>query len=130
MKKIKYFIIGTLLICTISFSCKKDSTPGPTTIEYMVTPMNDDIMEIDYRDTNGIVQQVKNPSLPNSIFKGNDFIKLPASKNLKEFTALLRIFFVPGTEDFRLQILVNGQDKKDSTILANSSAGHIEYQIP
>lgn len=130
MKNVKYFIVGTLLICTISFSCKKDSAQEPTTIEYLVTPMNSDIMEIDYRDTSGSVQQVMNPSLPNAIFKGNDFIKLPASKNLKGFTALLRIFFVPGTEDFRLQILVNGQDKKDSTILANSSAGHIQYQLP
>jgi len=129
MKKIKYFLMSSLLISIISFSCKKEKKTNSMILEYQVTPMNKDISDLQYRDTTGNVVDIVNPAENTSQFPANGSISFTVAP--RGLNAFLSIATNPTSHDFNLKIWVGGAVKKDTTIQASNhqSGGKIVYLI-
>ena len=116
MKKNKYFLMSSLLISIIGFSCKKNSDSKTTTVvEYQVTPMNNGVFNLWYWDASNTDIMVREPSEDSlSPFAAN------GSKTIRiltrPFSAQLKIEFLSSSYVYDLAILVDGQVKKDTTV--------------
>lgn len=104
MKKIKYFLIGTLFISVINFSCKKDSDSSSTTkVEYRITPMNVYFTKITYTDQSGSDITITDPSQFSS---GSKSISITSKPFNASITTQVNNT-TSGTITFNLAILVN-----------------------
>lgn len=104
MKKIRVFLMVTFLICTIGFSCKKESKPGTTTVEYRITPMNVYFTKITFTDQTGADVIITQPS---QLSNGSKSISI----SRKPFDAKMETEINNTTNQaitFKLVILVDG----------------------
>ncbi len=105
MKKITSLIIGTLLICTMNISCKKDSDSKSTTVEYKISPMNNFFTKIAYTDIAGQETIITDPT---KFPTGSVAVKILS----KPFNAKFSITInntTNATVHYGLTILVNGK---------------------
>lgn len=127
MKKVKYFVVASLIMSVINFSCKKDSNSG-TTVEYTITPMSVYFTKITYADNSGNYVTITDPSK-----FSNGSASISISK--KPFAAKLAIEFYNTTlqtMSFMLSILVNGQVMTTQNFQSppgTGSLGSVQYTV-